>query len=57
MSRMDSRWRGNDEGAGAMNRAPTEKPTLVREGNGDEDKRDHQQNSAGRGPAAVSAAR
>ena len=25
MSRMDSRWRGNDGGLGAMNRAPTSK--------------------------------
>ncbi len=57
MSRMDSRWRGNDEGAGAMNRAPTEKPTLVREGAGGEAEQNHQRNSAGRGPAAVSAAR
>ena len=29
MSRMDSRFRGNDERLGAMNRAPTSKPTLV----------------------------
>ncbi len=29
---MDSRWRGNDERLGAMNRAPTQKPTLVRWG-------------------------